>query len=110
MNAFAGGAPVLVVVVTKRSRMAAWLGGVLRRMQYSLIDIGIAGEHLALQAVAEGLGTCWLGWFNARAVRRTLGLPWSARIDVVFSLGYPAEETDRPANRKALDEIRRYNR
>jgi hypothetical protein len=39
-----------------------------------------------------------------------LGLPWSARIDVVFSLGYPAEETDRPANRKALDEIRRYNR
>jgi nitroreductase len=110
MNAFARGAPVLIVVVTERSRPAAWLGGLLRRMQYPLIDIGIAGEHLALQAAAEGLGTCWLGWFNERAVRRTLGLPWGARLDVVFCLGYPAEPPDRPASRKSLDDIRRYNR
>ncbi len=110
MNRFAGAAPVLVAVITGRSRLAAWLGGLVRRVPYRLIDIGIAGEHFALQAAAEGLGTCWLGWFSERAVRRVLGLPWRAPVDVMFCLGYPAEPTGREKKRKPLDEIRRYHR
>jgi nitroreductase len=34
-----------------------------RGTQYYLIDIGIAGEHLVLQAEDLGLGTCWCGIF-----------------------------------------------
>src|SRR3989339_620853 len=50
MNAFAKSAPVLIVVVTERSGYIARLGGYFKGVQYSLIDIGIACEHLILQA------------------------------------------------------------
>lgn len=98
MNRFAAEAPVLVAMIREKSIYAARLGGTLRGVPYSLIDIGIAGEHLALQAEEEGLGCCWLGWFNERAVRRVLDLPKRTQIDILFSLGYARE--DEPAREK----------
>ncbi len=109
MCAFARQAPVLVVVQRERSRTAAALGGLWRGVQYNLLDVGIACEHFVLQAAEEGLGTCWLGWFNAKAVRSVLALPRSTQIDVLISVGYPAEPTVRDKVRKPLEEIRRYN-
>lgn len=108
MNAFAARAPVLIVVVTERSRYAARLGGMMRGVQYSLIDLGIACEHLVLQAAEDGVGSCWLGWFHEKAVKKELGLPRSARIDVIISLGYPEKEEQRDKVRRPLDEVRRY--
>lgn len=107
MNTFAAGAPVLVAVVTGRSTFLASLGGRLRGVQYSLIDIGIACEHFVLQAAAEGVGTCWLGWFDERAVRRILGLPRRARVDIMLSVGYPADGTLRDKQRKTMAELTR---
>lgn len=109
MNAFARKAPVLIVVVTERSKYTARLGGRFRGVQYSLIDIGIACEHLILQAAEEGIGTCWLGWFNERAVRAQLGLPAGTKIDVIISMGYPAVQNLREKRRKTSAEIRRFN-
>lgn len=101
-------APVLVVVVTERSRYIARLAGQLRGVQYALIDIGIACEHLVLQAAEEGLGSCWVGWFNERAVKNVLGLPRAARVDVLITLGYPADDPPAQRQRRPLDEIREY--
>ena len=109
MNAFAARAPALVVVVTERSKYAARLGGQIRGVQYSLIDIGISCEHLILQAAEDGLGTCWLGWFNEKGVKKVLGLPRSARIDVIISMGYPESMNLRDKNRKSVDEVRRFH-
>lgn len=109
MNKFAKDAPVLVVVVTERSKYAAALGGSLRGTQYSLIDIGIACEHLVLQAEEEGLGTCWLGWFNEKAVKKLLGLPRSTKLDVIISMGYPPDDAEpREKNRRDLDDVRSF--
>jgi nitroreductase len=108
-NSFARNAAVLIVVITERSKYSATLGGYFRGTQYSLIDIGIACEHLVLQAAEEGLGTCWIGWFNERRIKRLLGLSRSAKIDVVISMGYPADEKQVQKNRKPLDEVRRYH-
>jgi len=108
MNAFAKAAPVLVVVTAERSRFVAALGGMLRGVHYNLLDVGIAVEHMILQAAAEGVGSCWLGWFDERAVKKTLTLPRSARVPVVISMGYPAGPRVSAAPRKSLDEIRRY--
>ncbi len=109
MNAFARKAPVLLVVVTDRSKLIARLGGQFRGVQYSLIDVGVACEHFVLQAAEEGVGTCWLGWFNERAVRRALRLPRTSQIDVIISMGYPDQPALREKNRKPLNSIRRYN-
>jgi len=109
MNRFALIAPVLIAVLTERSRFAAAVGGFFRGVQYNLIDVGIACEHLVLQAAEEGLGTCWLGWFNEKAVKKVLALPRAAHVDILISLGYPADASpDRESARKILDEIRSY--
>ena len=41
----------------------------------ALIDIGIAAEHFCLQAAEEGLGTCMLGWFNEKSVKKLINVP-----------------------------------
>ncbi len=111
MNKFAKEAPVIIVVITEKMKFAAALGGMLRGTQYSLIDIGIACEHLILQAAQEGVGSCMLGWFDENAVKKILGLPKNVKIDLLISLGYPPEDYIRPntsAIRKTKEEIRTY--
>jgi nitroreductase len=73
------------------------------------VDVAIAMEHLALAAAAEGLGTCWIGAFYQDQVRQVLGIPESARVVEVMTLGYPAD-SPRPKSRKPISEIVLYNR
>ena len=108
MNKFAVDASALVAVVTEKMKLAARIGAQFRGVQYSLVDVGIACEHLVLQAAEEGLGSCWLGWFNESAVKRHLGIPRGQKVDLLLCLGYAAEDAVRPKNRKSLNEIRRY--
>jgi nitroreductase len=107
-NSFAKKAPVLIVVVTERSSYLARVGGQFRGIQYSLIDIGISCEHLILQANEEGLGSCWLGWFNEKGVKKVLNLPEKSKVDVLISLGYSKNKTLRQKTRKSMDEIRKF--
>ena len=108
MNSFAKDAQALVVVVTERSRYLACLGGYFRGTQYNLVDIGIACEHFVLQATEEGLGSCLIGWFNEKAIKKCLKISRNSKVDIVIALGYPEGEA-REQRRKTLDEIRRYN-
>ena len=73
------------------------------------VDVAIAMEHLALAAAAEGLGTCWIGAFDQDQVRKVLGIPESAKVVQVMTLGYPAD-APRPKTRKSLGEIVCYDR
>ena len=107
MNSFAKDAPVLVAVVRERSKYIASLGGYFRGTQYSLIDIGIACEHFILQATEEGLGTCWIGFFNERRLKKVLGLSKRKKIDIIISMGYPEEESSYVKKKKSLKEISR---
>ena len=68
------------------------------------VDLSIAVTHLTLAAAAEGLGTCWLGAFFEDKAREILGIPDTARVVALLTMGYPAEQpVARP--RKALEEI-----
>ena len=55
------------------------------------LDVTIALDHLTLAAVAEGLGTCWIGAFNEAEVKQLLGVPAYAKIVAMTPLGYPAD-------------------
>lgn len=68
------------------------------------VDVAIAMEHIALAAVAQGLGTCWIGAFDQDAVRQVLEIPPTAKVIEVMTLGYPAD-APRAKARKALGEI-----
>ena len=71
---------------------------------YYLVDVGIAMEHLMLQAWEEGLGTCWIGRFEESEVKPVLGVPDQVRLVAMTPLGYPARIPDE-RGRKPLGEI-----
>ena len=73
-NKFAIEAPVIVVIATDMDLITHRIGGKLKGIDYHLIDAGIAGEHFVLQATELGLGTCWIGWFDKKVVKRLLDL------------------------------------
>ncbi|HEC86695.1 MAG TPA: nitroreductase [Thermoplasmatales archaeon] len=73
------------------------------------LDMGIALEHVALEAVELGLGTCWIGAFDEKAVSRLLGVPPNLETVALLTVGYPREEGLK-TSRKPLDEIVYYER
>lgn len=108
-NKFAGKAPAFVVVVAERPNIRSQIGGMIKNIPYYLIDIGIAVEHFCLQATEEGLGSCMLGWFNEKAIKKSLKMGVNRRVSLVIAVGYPADETIRPKNRKPFAEIVQYH-
>lgn len=109
-NTFVPQAPVIVAIVIEKMKAVTQVGAYLKDREYSLIDIGIAAEHLCLQAAEEGLGTCMLGWFNEKPIQRLLGIPDKKRIGLLITLGYPPEGyAVREKNRKGFDEVVRFN-
>jgi nitroreductase len=74
------------------------------------MDIGIAAEHFCLQAAEEGLGTCMLGWFNEKKVKKILSIPKLKRVELIISVGFSADEKIPHKKRKSIDEILSYNK
>jgi len=106
-----GEAPVLVVLLIKESLLINRAGGWVAGVQFQLVDAGIAGEHFVLAAAEQDLGTCWIGWFDSRALLRHLGLKGHGyRPIALIAVGYPA--SDRPSGeprRKPLAQIAFWN-
>ncbi len=109
INRFVHQAPVIVVLVLEKSNISAQLGGMVKNLEYRLIDIGIAAEHFCLQAADEGLGTCMLGWFNEKPIQKLLKIPNGKRIGLLLTLGYPETDKTRAKNRKSLEVMTHYN-
>jgi len=110
INSFCKMAPVIVVVISEKSKFLARVGGMFRGTKYYLIDIGIAGEHFILQAEDLGLGTCWIGWFNERAVKSILNIPQPKKIDILIALGYyDREKLGSEHGREPMDKIASFN-
>ena len=110
INSFCKMAPVIVVIISEKSKFSARIGGMFRGTKYYLIDIGIAGEHFVLQAEDLGLGTCWIGWFNEGAVKPILNIPQHKKIDILIALGYYDREKVRSEHgREPMDKIASFN-
>jgi len=90
-NRFALESPVIAVLVIEKSGFISQAGAILKKRQFSLIDIGIAAAHFCLQAAELGLGTCILGWFDEKRIKRLLRIPARRRIGLLVTLGYAAE-------------------
>jgi nitroreductase len=109
-NKFVNEAPVVVAIVTESSTYTAKLGGYIKNIEYALCDVGMAAEHFALQAASDGLGTCFLGWFNEREAKRLLNVPKKKRVQLLISLGYPKEDKEVQKKRRAMSEMSSFNR
>ena len=68
------------------------------------IDMGIAFEHIALEAVDLGLGTCWIGAFDERMVSDILNVPENLETVILMTIGYP-DYMPTPIPRKDMNDI-----
>lgn len=110
-NNFVPQSKVIVAIVIERMKVITRAGAKVKDKEYALFDIGIAAEHFCLQAAEEGLGTCMLGWFEEKAVKKLLNIPSDKRIGLLITLGYPPEGYRlREKIRKPLEEILSFNK
>ncbi len=75
-----------------------------RKREIRLQDIAIANSFMMLQATELGLGTSWIGAFNAWKIRRMLKIPESAEVHSVMVFGY-SHYTPPATDRKPTAEI-----
>ncbi len=97
---FIAEAPVLIVACKVRDGflMGGWYDS-------AILDIGIALDHMTLQATHLGLGTCWIGDFNEKLVKELLEIPENVRIVALLTLGYPREKKIPKKKRKPFEEV-----
>ena len=74
MNKFTRQCPVLVAVVLERQNFMSTIGSMIKNKDYSLFDLGIAVNQFCLQATDLGLGTCIIGWFDEKKIKKILGV------------------------------------
>ena len=108
MNKFAAQAPCFIVMVQESPNFTARLGGWIKNKHFPLIDCGIAASYITLAATAEGLGSCIMGWFDEKRLKRLLSIPTSKRVLLVVALGYSVQQ-HREKSRRPLGEVASFN-
>lgn len=99
-QAFVGEAPVVLACCAETNGHVMMCG-----QPCYPIDVAIAMDHLTLCAVAEGLGTCWIGAFDEAKVKELLGIPAGIRVVELMPVGYPKDATPVSKSRIALDKM-----
>jgi nitroreductase len=104
-QAFISEAPVVICAVALKDIAFGRMGGYWNSYP---VDVAIALEHIILAATNEGLGTCWIGAYDEKAVKEVLKIPENVQVIALTPLGYPKEIPEcRP--RKDLSEIISYD-
>ncbi len=96
---FVAQAPVVIAACSVESEYVMSCG----QLAYP-IDTAIAVDHMTLQAVEEGLGTCWIGAFDEQKVKEILNIPDNVRVVTLLPLGYP-RAVPHPTPRKSFSDI-----
>ena len=109
-NNFVKQAPVIITIVMEKPKIITEVGGRIKKKEYPLIDVGIAAEHICLQATELGLGSCMLGWFDEKEVKQLLAVPDEKNIPLLITLGYtPDGYKHRKKIRKKFNTVVKFN-
>jgi nitroreductase len=88
---YIGTMPAAIILILTDVESAEAQMGTQGRDHLSRIDAGAAAEHIALAAVALGLGCYLFRCSNESALRAVLDLPQTVRVDWLAAVGRPAE-------------------
>jgi nitroreductase len=110
-NRWAKTAPVIMVACADLSLIPHRIGAKIKGIEYYMLDMGIAIEHLVLRATELGLGSCWIGWFNEGVIKRILRIPRRVKVVALIALGYPKEELiEHEKRRLEIDKLLYWNK
>ena len=77
-------------------------------LNYGLIDGSIIATHIWLAVQDEGLGTTWVGYFDAPKLQELIPEMKNYKMIALFPIGYPAEDakpSNRHEDRRAVSEV-----
>ncbi|MDI6839566.1 MAG: nitroreductase family protein [bacterium] len=96
---FVGEAPVVIAAVSLDPVHVMRCG-----VPEYAVDLAIAVDHMTLQAVELGLGSCWICAFAQEEVKRILNIPAKYKVVALLPIGYPSDAPG-PKIRKSIEEI-----
>ncbi|MGD8498678.1 MAG: nitroreductase family protein [Chromatiales bacterium] len=100
---FVAEAPVCLVFCSDPQRSAETYGARGREL-YTIQDATIAAAYAQLAVVAAGMGSTWVGSFDAERLRDVLELDIKLLPVAILCVGYPAELPE-PTPRRHLDDM-----
>ena len=109
-NKWALSASVIIVGCAVLNLLTHRIGETVKGIHYHQIDMGIAMEHMVLRATEMGLGTCWIGWFKERKIKKILNIPKDWKIISLLAMGYSQKESSSDTSRLDIDNILFFNR
>jgi nitroreductase len=89
-------APVHIVIIAEPQKAERYYGTRGERL-YSVQNCAAAAQNMMLEAHNIGLASCWVGAFDEEMVKRALMIPPEARPQIILTIGYPAEQPEKPA-------------
>lgn len=91
-------APMIIVTCADIQRMGSKYG--TRGSFFSLVDTSFATLLILLGAIEQDLGACFVGSYNPEEVAKVLELPPHVRPVGLITIGYPAEQPQKPKSKK----------
>lgn len=93
-------APVILAICYDKDRV--WNNPLMPGYTSGDVDASIVCTHMMLQAAELGLGSCWVGYFNADEVGKALAIPENLTVSALLPIGYPADGAKPTANHEKL--------
>lgn len=99
---FIATAPLVVVACADYEKIAPY--GKRGSELYVIQDVACAAENLMLQACALGLGSVWVGAFDADGISGVLNLPGHLKPLSIIPVGYPGHHP-KPPERASKEDV-----
>ena len=80
-------APVVFIVCYDKSK--AWVSPFDANDNSGVMDTSIVGTHMMLEATEQGLGSCWVKFFDPKEVAAAFGIPKNLTPSFLLEVGYP---------------------
>lgn len=80
-------APVVFLVCYDKSK--AWVSPFDANDNSGVMDTSIVGTHMMLEATEQGLGSCWVKFFDPKEVAAAFDIPSNLSPSFLLDVGYP---------------------
>jgi len=101
-------AGAIIALGMEKSTITHKIAPKISGVDYPLLDLGIAGEHLVLQAEELGLGTCWIGWVKPKVVQKVVGWPRNIKPVGLITVGWPVAKNRKTRPRLSREDIAKW--
>jgi nitroreductase len=105
INSFIEKAPVVIVATAGSIDLLHKAMSFVINKRWHYLDVAIALEHMVLTAWELGIGSCWIGWFDEKKIKKVLNIPKNEEVVAMLTLGYTKQGISHHKSRKSVSEV-----